>query len=563
MSRPATENGRPVNTQVSIAAVDEMIAAYAAEAQRAGALPPLAELLARLREPMRDAAFWARVGDALIRNGFAEPAAVVLAAALVHYPHNTELLYLRANALRVAQRFNEAEAHFRGALARAPGHRQAALSLAFMLRERGRIEAAADVLLSHWRAARGTPEQTLELLEFLRGSGAHRQARELAAAAATQWPQQARVAAVAGELALMYGAFAEAREWLRSAVQSDPTQGPAWLRLSHCRRCIDADDPDLALLRAAWDDERLPATARTCAGFGLAKLLDDLDDCAAAAAVLRQANALARSQSPWNEQAWLAAIERLFAEPALPALEPRPGMVPVFIVGLPRTGTTLVATRLAHHAEVRDRGELNWIGAMYDHLAAQNALGDRAALRSVADLIATQMRRDDAPARFYIDKNPLNFRHLHLILALFPDARIVHCRRDTRDTALSIWSQHFAHPELAFAYDFPAIANVAAGQRRLMARWHALFPAAILDVDYEDLVSDPGAQLNRIARFVGLSGATTGAGGAATSEAITTASVWQARQPVYTQAVGRWRRYAEFVPELASRFADADGRCVP
>jgi len=547
-----------VSTAASIAAVDEMIAAYAAEAQRNGPLPPLAGLLARLREPLHDADIWARVGDALIRNGFAESATIVLAAALVHYPKAAELLYLRGNALRVVQRISEAESHLRSALARNPGHRQAALSLAFMLREQGRIEAAADMLLTHWRAARGAPEQTLELLEFLRGCGAYRQAYGLAVEAAAQWPQQARIAAGAGELALTFGAFDEAREYLRRALRCDPTQGPAWLRLSYCQRCTDADAPDLALLRAAWHDSRIPKMARICAGFGLGKLLDDLDDWAGAASVLRQANALARSQSPWNADAWVAAIERLAGEAAPPALEPRTGMVPVFIVGLPRTGTTLVATRLARHHEVRDRGELNWIGAMYDHLAAQNALADRTALQSVADLIATQMRRDDAPARFYVDKNPLNFRHLHLILALFPDARIVHCRRGARDTALSIWSQHFAHPDLAFSYDFSTIATAAAGHRRLMARWHALFPAAILDVDYEALVSDPAAQLERIAAFVGLPTA-TGTEVAAASDVITTASVWQARQPVHTQAIGRWRRYVEFIPELASLFAETDG----
>ncbi len=232
-----------MNTPASIATVDELFASYAAEAARSGPLLPLAALLARLRESPRDAAFWARVGDAMIRNGFAEPAAVFLVAALQHYPQTVELLYLRGNALRVAQRFDEAEASFRAALARAPGHDQAALSLAFMLRERGRVDAAADVLMAQWRAARGTPEQTLERIEFLRGSGALRQARELADAAAAYWPQHARIAAAAGELALAFGAFAEASELLRRAVRLDPAQGPSWLRLSYCRRCTDVGDP--------------------------------------------------------------------------------------------------------------------------------------------------------------------------------------------------------------------------------------------------------------------------------------------------------------------------------
>jgi hypothetical protein len=230
----------------------------------------------------------------------------------------------------------------------------------------------------------------------------------------------------------------------------------------------------------------------------------------------------------------------------------------VFVVGLPRTGTTLVATRLARRADVHDRGELNWIAAMYEHLSSQEALADRSELQSVAALIATQMRRDDAPARFYIDKNPLNFVYLNLIFALFPNARILHCRRAARDTALSLWSQHFAHPDLAFSYDFAGIAGVARHEQRLMAHWHSTHPAAILDVDYEALVADPSAQLERIGEFVGLPpSAATDAPAAPGGDVITTASVWQARQPVYTQAVGRWRRYAAFVPELTDMFEEA------
>jgi tetratricopeptide (TPR) repeat protein len=554
MSRPAIENEASMNTPALTASVDELLANYAAEAARNGPLLPLAALLARLREPPRDAAFWARVGDAMIRNGFAEPAAVLLAAGLQHFPQTVELLYLRGNALRVAQRFDEAEASFRAALARTPGHDQAALSLAFMLRERGRIEAAAGVLQAQWRAAHGTPEQTLERLEFLRGSGALRQARELADAAAACWPQHARLAATAGELELAFGAFSKASESLRRAVQLDPAHGPAWLRLSYCRRCTDVGDPDLALLRAAWNDARLPAVAKACAGFGLGKLLDDLDDWADAAAVLRDANALARAQTGWSTDAWNAALARRLAQGPLPALDAVAGFVPVFIVGLPRSGTTLVATRLARYAGVRDRGELNWIAGMYEHLASQNALANRDALQSVATLIATQMRRDDAPARCYIDKNPLNFRYLDLLLALFPNARIVHCRRGARDIALSLFSQHFAHPDLAFSYDFSSIALVQNGHEGLMAHWRRTLPAPILDVDYEKFVADADGETARIAEFVGLP-ATSAAGQSGADSVITTASVWQARQPIHSGAVERWRRYAKYLPELTTLFS--------
>jgi tetratricopeptide (TPR) repeat protein len=541
--------------KIEAALIDELIATFAAGATRSGPLLPLAALIAGQRESRHSAEFWAHLGEAMIRGGFAEPAAAVLASALEQYPDDIELHYLRGNALRVSQRYDEAEQDFRKALARMPAHRQASLSLAFMLREHGRINAAAEVTLGLWRHHHDDPVLALALLDFLRDSGAHLQANAIAEAAHAHWPDHARIAAVAGEIALALGDFTAARKALRRAVEIDPGQSSAWLRLSYCQRCEDPADADLALIDAAWGDPRLAPQSRICAGFALGKLRDDLNDVAGASAVLREANALARAASRWNPDEWRAAIDQQIASRSPPPIAFDPKFVPVFIVGLPRSGTTLVATRLARHGTVRDRGELNWIAAMHAHLRSQNALHDASALRTIATLIVTQMRRDDAPARCYIDKNPLNFRYLDLIQALFPNARIVHCRRGARDTALSLWSQHFAHPDLGFTYDFSAIAEVTRSHDRLMAHWRATLPLAMLDVAYEDLVADPAAQFDRLAEFLDLSDSPVAANDdIATPQVISTASVWQARQPVYTHAVGRWRRYAEFVPELTTLF---------
>jgi len=546
-----------MNTTTLMASVDEVVASFAADSATKGPLLPLATLLARLRSASPDARFWGAVGDAMIRNGFAEPAAAVLAAGLQQHPQNAELLYLRGNALRVSARYQEAEQEFRAALALAPRHRNASLSLAFMLRELGRVDAAAQVAVSLWQHQRDDADLTAALLEFLRECAAHAAAAPIAMAAQTRWPQHARIAALAGELALALGDFPGARAALRRAVELDPGQSSAWLRLSYCTHCDDASDPDLLLLEAAWTGDSLPPASRICAGFGLAKLRDDLDDVAQASSVLRAANALARAASPWDAAKWRALVERQLAARSLPTLEPDSTFVPVFIVGMPRTGTTLLATRLARHPQVHDRGELNWIASMHAHLASQDALTDRAALQAIASLITTQVRRDDAPARYYVDKNPLNFRYLNLIHALFPNARVIHCRRGARDTALSLWSQHFAHPDLAFSYDFDAIAQVAADHDALMQHWRTRLPLPILDVSYEALVAEPDAQLSRLADFLALPSLSELAGADyAVTRVIATASVWQARQPVYTQSVGRWKRYAPFIPELTAMFQE-------
>ena len=547
-----------MNTTSTAASIEALVAEFAAQATQGSQFQALTALIARLSEPLHDAASWAGVGDALIRGRFAEPAAALLGAALHRYPQDVELHYLRGNAFRVSQNHVEAEQDFHSALARNPGHRQAALSLAFMLREQGRTNAAAAVVLALWRQHEADLELTSTLLEFVRELGAHAQARIIADAARARWPQHARIAAVAGELALALGDFAPAHSDLRRAIELDPGQSAAFLRLSYCQRYSDSADPDRLLLEDAWRNTQLPAPSRICAGFALAKLHDDLDDCASAASILREANPMARAEYPWSGERWNALIDGQIRQPALPALDADPEFVPVFIVGLPRTGTTLVATRLAQGGGVHDRGELNWIPAMYEHLAAPRALANRDALESVARLIRTQMRRDDKPTRFYVDKNPLNFRYLNLIGALFPNARILHCRRAPADMALSLWSQHFAHADLRFAYDLSTIALVADGHARLMAHWRATLPLPVLDIDYEALVADPAAQLRRVADFLQLADGAIAADAAAQSgSVITTASVWQARQPIHTRAIGRWRRYAAHIPELGRMFGEA------
>ena len=149
-----------------------------------------------------------------------------------------------------------------------------------------------------------------------------------------------------------------------------------------------------------------------------------------------------------------------------------------------------------------------------------------------------QLRQDDASLHFAIDKNPLDFRHPGLISAMLPQARIIHCRRDPRDTALSLWSQHFAHEDLAWSYDFADITDYMRGYSTLMAHWEQVLPTPICELDYETLVGDSEAVLGRVREFLGLD-AQSAISNVVGSTAIATASVWQARQKVHGKSIGR------------------------
>lgn len=529
---------------------------FLANARRLGEAAASADLITAVDAASLPAPVRCSLGERLLRAGFASSASSLLGAAVARFPDALELRYWRGNALRTAGQDDGAESDLRDVLRRHPGHRDAAYSLAHLLREQGRLNAAAEVIASLWNSAQSSNDDALAIIAFLLECGAHATAQPIAREACRRWPRDARIAARAGEIALALGAFEEGATALRTALDRDPGQSAAWLRLAHCRRFEDSEDADLQRFARGWLDVDLDENSRVCAGFALAKSLDDLGNYGPAVEVLRAANALARSAANWRSEDWQSFVDSTLLTRPLPAVAADPDIVPVFIIGLPRTGTTLVARSLAKHVGIRDRGELNWIPALHAHLQAQAQLHDARALTSVARLIRAQMRRDDAPAKFYIDKNPLNFRYLDLIVALFPNAKIVHCRRAPRDTALSLWMQHFAHKDLGFAYDFSSIALVEQGYLSLMAHWRRTLALEIVDVSYETFVAAPEEHVRGLTEFLGLSGhASARVFADSAQDVVTTASVWQARQPVYTHAVERWRSYAPYLPELAELFA--------
>jgi hypothetical protein len=190
---------------------------------------------------------------------------------------------------------------------------------------------------------------------------------------------------------------------------------------------------------------------------------------------------------------------------------------------------------------------LNYIA---NHLQAGNLQHDARAWREAAELYRRLVVQDDPRVRWYIDQDPNNFRYLDLIAALFPQARIIHCRRGHRDTALSIWSQSFAQPHYAFSSDFGDIADFISGHDKLMQHWQQSIRLPIHGLDYEAMISDTESTLEKLNAFIGAAPVAAGEATSSKPAAITSASMWQARQPIYRSSVGRWKNYLPYVPEL-------------
>lgn len=512
---------------------------------RSAAAGQAQSLRATLEQGIAIAAEWEEAGEILLKTD-RDAARVLLEVAVEAHPRSAALSYLLGNALRISARPEAAETALRRAIALDPAHADASLSLAHLLREQGRMQALAEVVAALWRAQPRTLEGDRRSLAFLIECERYADADALLPSLLAKHPDDSFLLRRAGEVALVLGQFDRAREHLRAAIDSDPAQASAWLRLAHTHRFVDADDPDLHLLRSAAARSDLDSETESAIGFGLGKALDDLGQIEEAAQTLSRANARWHAAHPWDADAWQAFVDAQLQTPLLPSAPTDAGSIPVFIVGLPRSGTTLAASLLARDPQVRARGELNWIAALAQRLGAQPS---REMLAAAGRIVLAHLRQDDAPAAIHIDKNPLNFRHLGLIAAILPQARIIHCRRDPRDTALSLWSQHFGHIDMAWSYDFDAIATFAQGHASLMQHWRSQLPLPIFELDYEGLVGDTDATLAALRRFLGLP-ETADTNREAGAEVFATASIWQARQKIHGRSLQRWRQYAPYLPAL-------------
>ena len=453
----------------------------------------------------------------------------------------------------------EAEAALRDLVALRPRREDAAMLLAEVLRSQGRIGAASEALREWCRANGFEPGLSLRAAQFARQCDRHQIAGEICESAlAGHAPHPAELLALAGHVARESGDFATARARYLAALDAgiDLERNHVLSALAHTRRYTDAADPDLARCEAQFRNTAFSARSRASAGFGMAKILDDLGDYGSAARVLREANAMAHSVQPWDSAAWQRFLDARTREQVVQAgAGAGEDFVPVFVVGVPRSGTTLTASLLARTTGARDRGEFRTLRFIADQLIAGGHLGSRAALAEAANLYRTLAVQDDGPAGWYIDQDPLNFRWLHIAAAMFPQARVIHLRRDPRDIALSLWGQDFAHGDLAFAYDFGDMAGFMAGHAALLRYWRHNLQVPIFDLDYETLVSEPESTLAALRDFVGAPAREADAG--EPDMPVQSASVWQARQPVYTTSIGRWLHYAPYVPELR-QFRDID-----
>ncbi|MDB5985531.1 MAG: sulfotransferase [Nevskia sp.] len=472
-------------------------------------------------------------------------------------PESPDIRYELGEFLRRNGEFARAESLLRPLADDA--HESAAEAVAAILQVQGKLTAASEMMARLLKSETSDPDKTLSRITFIDQCQRPQLAYQLCQHALAKRSDDVALHALAGRIALSLGRLETSREHYLAALNAPGAPNtPVLLHaLSAVQRYNDKVHHDFVRFRSFLSTPQLSPTARASALFALGKALDDIGNYPDAAKAFREGNTLIRSTLTWSRGIWANYVNDRISKALYPPAKLGIEFVPVFIVGLPRSGTTLVAERLGRHPMVRNRDELNLIPYMDKWRAQCPPEGDTSLVARMASFAAAHLRQDDAPAHWYIDKNPLNFRFLGLIHELLPSTRIIYCKRNLRDTALSIWQQFFARgDDNGYAYTFEDIAAFAAGCEQLMNHWQRVLPLPIHVLEYENLILQPQESLARLQEFLDLPAADLLSIKPAEASLISTSSAWQARQSIYTTSLARWQAYAEYIPELLASFPD-------
>lgn len=335
----------------------------------------------------------------------------------------------------------------------------------------------------------------------------------------------------------------EARGYFLRASTLDPAAVRP-LRLWAELERVTPSNPLLGrLVRLGSVQERLPAADRSELSFALGKSFDDLGDTASAFAAIKAANSLRRRITPYDEAATLLHFKNIAALFSAPAAQGPEGRQPVFIVGMPRCGSTLIEQILASHPDVAATGESKSLAKLMKRHGPSN-------FRAVGDAYLTHLSDSYPSARRVTDKMLGNFTRLGFIASALPGARIIHVRRDPIDCCMSIHSRHFLefHP---YAADLGELGRYYRAYAELMDHWRAVLPEGMMiEIAYEQVVDDLSGQVRALLDFLELPWDERCIDFHKTERIVRTASQSQVRAPLTRDGIGRWHPYIPYIGPL-------------
>jgi tetratricopeptide (TPR) repeat protein len=457
-----------------------------------------------------------------------------LAEALTHYqralavrPKFAEVHNNFANVLAMQSKVPEAITHYRQALAIKPDYAEAYNNLGNALRRHGKLDEAV---------------------------ACYRQALAIEPCCAGAFNNLGNALRERGDLT-------EARAACEKAIECAPRNAMFHHSLAILKRFAPGDQQIAALELLASDSKRLSSQDRIYLHFALAKAYQDVGEFERCFDHLLQGNTLKRQETDYDEAvvvARLARIAKVFTSAQLKEKQGLgdPSPVPIFIVGMPRSGTSLIEQILASHPKVFGAGELTNLATSVAKLCqmtpypdAISSIGQKELQELGANYVA-EVRQLAPNAERITDKMPANFSFVGLIHLALPNARVIHVRRDPVDTCYSCFSKLF-EGNLPYSYDLGELGRYYRAYETLMQHWRNVLPTGwLIEVAYEEIIADLGSEARRILAHCGLEWDDRCLAFDDTPRSVRTASALQVRQPIYRSSIGRWRFYEHLLGPL-------------
>ncbi len=475
----------------------------------------------------------------------------------------------RARRLYDENRFAECERICRDLLSQYPDEPRALSIFGYLALRGGALTTAIETfqhlceLQPDYAGHRGA------LASALRQAGRHQEslaAQQACVALAPDDPEAMQ------NLASQYaetGQLELARDTYTAVLARAPKLGQAHYGLALIKQ-FAAEDPQIPQMKALLDDRELDPANRTRIAFSLGKACEDLGEFNQAFAYYKLGNDLKRGQlvfDPEQERSNAQRVIRTFSDSLRERLHGAgfASALPVFIVGMPRSGSTLVEQIIDNHPEVHGAGELpNLFRVLQRGLHAQTPAGrafpeavaalDFATWQQLGEAYVSSVRGLDPGARRIVDKQLYNYTLVGMIHLMLPDARIIHCVRDPLDTCVSCYTQNFGS-ERGFSCDLSALGQTYRHYEEIMAHWRQWLTEPMLEVAYEDVVADPETQARRLIEYLGLEWSDACLTPERSKRTVITSSLGQVRAPVYSSSLGRWRRFEKHLQPLTDALA--------
>jgi tetratricopeptide (TPR) repeat protein len=541
--------------------------------------------IARARKDLPEAAVWYRkalainadyleslsnLGAVLVEDDHAEEAAPSLERALQLQPAYPEALCNLGLVRLKQERIDESVALLQRSLQLRADYPEALIGLARALHEQDQLPEAEALLR---RAVEKAPDKVDAWCQL--GSICMEQADAANAEAAYARallidPQTVDALTGLGNLRLEEGKIDEAERLLRQAIGIDPANLGARFHLTQTKKVKPGDDNLLALEALTGDAKEFSTDKRISYHYALGKSYDDCKEWDKAFPNFLEGARLKREKLHYDADADAARMRRIAEVVDRNFTDRLSGSgdtsnLPVFVLGMPRSGTTLTEQIIASHPAVHGAGELRDLMEVVQGQAIAGAFQSFPEnLTTLSPEVATawgqeyvaRLRRRDPTAQRITDKMPANYLALGLIPLILPNAKIVHVKRNPVDTCVSCFTRLFNKHQDA-TYNLYELGRHYANYARLMNHWRAVLPAStFMEVQYEDIVADMEGQARRLIDWVGLPWDDKCLAFHENKRSIRTASVTQVRQPIYTSSVERWRNYEKYLGPLLDVLGD-------